>query len=128
MKFLALLVALMLLNFTYARSIHDYQELVTELKKPAIESSVNLLLGGFNKADVATLIGSHAYDLARTGVGCGAGVFGGLDTAFTIADIIQSDPTDIGVYIFAVIYSIAWWQQNGQYIDYMCSTFWSLLH
>ena len=108
--------------------VHDYNELVRELRKPAVEVSVAQLLGGFRKEEVIDIVGGAAYDIARTGVGCGAAFFGGLDTAFTIWDIVSEDPTDFGSYIFAVIYSIAWWQQNGQYMEYMCSNFWALIH
>ena len=123
MKIVIVIMA-MLLAFSYA---HSYTEFVEDLKKPAIESVVNTLLGDFDKKEIMDLEG-EAYAIARTGVGCAAGVFGGLDTGFTIADIIRQDPTDIQAYIFAVIFIIAWWQQNGQYIEYMCTTFWNLIH
>eukprot|EP00345_Euplotes_harpa_P017943 CAMPEP_0168336658 /NCGR_PEP_ID=MMETSP0213-20121227/11686_1 /TAXON_ID=151035 /ORGANISM="Euplotes harpa, Strain FSP1.4" /LENGTH=128 /DNA_ID=CAMNT_0008341919 /DNA_START=17 /DNA_END=403 /DNA_ORIENTATION=+ len=128
MKSFIFFVVLIAFFTTVNTKVHDYNELVTELRKPAIEVTVAQLLGGFRKEDVVATVGSKAYDIARTGVGCGAGVFGGADTAFTIADIISQDPKDPGAYIFAVLYTIAWWQQNGQYVTYMCSTFWQLLH
>ena len=127
-KIAFLLVLVFVIQGTFAKSAHDYSEFVTDLKKPAIASVVNQLLGGFQREDVIELGDSKLYDIVRTGVGCVAGVSGGLDTAFTIADIIQSDPTDPGVYIFAVIFTIAWWQQNGQYIEYMCGNFWILIN
>ena len=127
MKIIYVIVLLMLSSMALGK-IHDYNELVTELRKPAVEVSVATLMGGFKKEDVVDIIGGEAYDIARTGVGCGAAVFGGLDTGFTIYDIVSQDPTDPGAYIFAVLYTIAWWQQNGQYLTYMCSNFWRLIH
>ena len=124
------LIALLLLviQFSASRSVHDYTELVTELKKPAVEVVVAQLMGSFRKEEITAIVGGEAYNIARTGVGCAAGIFGGLDTGFTIADIIRQDPTDPGAYIFAVLFTIAWWQQNGQYLEYMCSNFWRLIH
>ena len=124
------LIALLLLAIQFAspRSVHDYTELVTELKKPAVEVVVAQLMGSFRKEEVTEIVGGEAYNIARTGVGCASGIFGGLDTGFTIADIIQQDPTDPGAYIFAVLFTIAWWQQNGQYLEYMCTNFWRLIH
>ena len=65
---------------------------------------------------VPSMAKSKTYAIARSGVGCSAEVFGGGDTVFTIVDIISQDPTDPGANIFAVIYLIAWWQQNGKMI------------
>jgi hypothetical protein len=122
---IVIVVLAMLVAFSCA---HSYQELIEQHKKPAIESVVNSLLGNFKKEDVVDIVGGEAYDIARTGVGCAAGFFGGLDTGFTIADIIRQDPTDFETYIFAVLFIIAWWQQNGQYLEYMCINFWRLIH
>ena len=88
--------------------------------KPSLETTVAKLLAGFDRQDYINVAESKAYAIARSGVGCGAGVFGGGDTVFTIVDIISQDPTDPGAYIFAVIYLIAWWQQNGKMVTDYC--------
>ena len=127
MKIAYLIAFMMILSICSAKA-HNYRELVEDLRKPAVEVTVAQLMSGFRKEDVIDVMGGHAYDIARTGVGCAAGVFGGLDTGFTIWDIVSQDPTDFEVYIFAVLYTIAWWQQNGQYLEYMCGNFWQLIH
>ena len=128
MRYITVLLVVMAMAWTAQSKMMNYDQKLSEMKKPSIEVVVAQLLGGFKKEDYIHIVGSKAYDIARTGVGCGAGVFGGADTIFTIIDIISQDPTDPGAYIFAVIYTIAWWQQNGQYVTYMCSNFWQLLH
>ena len=55
------------------------------------------------------MVESKAYAIAKSGVGCGAGVF-------AINYIVSQDSIDPGAYIFAVIYLIVWWQQNGKMI------------
>ena len=127
MKFAYILAFVMLISFSVAME-HSYTELIEDLKKPAVEVTVAQLLSGFETPEVKELVGGEAYAIARTGVGCGAGVFGGLNTGFTIYDIISQDPTDFESYIFGVLYAIAWWQQNGQYLEYMCTNFWHLIH
>ena len=62
------------------------------------------------------MVESKAYAIARSGTGCGAGVFGAGDTVFLLIDIISEDPTDIMSYVFSVLYLYAWWQQNGKMI------------
>ena len=128
MRFAAYLMVFMVLAWTAHSRVQDYNQMLQDMKKPSIEVVVAQLLGGFKREDFSKLVGSKAYDIARTGVGCGAGVFGGADTVFTIIDIISQNPKDINSYIFAVLYTIAWWQQNGQYVTYMCSNFWILIH
>ena len=127
MKLIYVIVFLMISSMAFAK-INDYNELVKDLKKPDVEVLVNQLMGGFKKESVVDIIGGETYNIARSGVGCAAGFFGGADTAFTIIDIVSQDPTDFQSYIFAVIFSIAWWQQNGQYLEYMCTNFWRLIH
>ena len=68
------------------------------------------------------------YKIARSGVGCFSGGLGLLNTVFTDIDIISSDPTDWFNYVFSVLYLYAWWQQNGQFVEVMCTEFWSLVH
>ena len=125
MKIAIIIALIMMLSIATA---HNVNSLVEEHRKPDIEVTVARLMGAFNKGDFASIVGGNAYDIARSGVGCGAGFFGGLDTGFTIYGIIAQDPTNIQSYVFAVIYSISWWQQNGQYLEVMCTNFWTLLH
>ena len=127
MKLSCILVVLMIVSLSLAR-ITNYNELVEELKQPDVEIYAQQLLDTFASKEVLEMLGGHAYDVARSGVGCASGFFGGLNTGFTIYDIILQDPTDPGAYVFGVIYAIAWWQQNGQYMEYMCKTFWDLTH
>ena len=128
MKILCFLALILFAGMAYGVKEHDYTELVEELKKPAVEVFVAQIMSNFRREDLVHTIGGEVYDIARTGVGCGAGIFGGLDTGFTVWDILSQDFTDFGRWMFAIIYSIAWWQQNGQYITYMCTNFWHLIH
>ena len=128
MKILYLLAFILLASMAYGAKEHDYEELVAELRKPAVEVVVAQLMGHLNRDKLVPLIGGHGYDVVRTGVGCAAGVFGGLDQGFTILDIVRRNPTDWQRWIFAGIFVFAWWQQNGQYLGYVCGTFWELLH
>eukprot|EP00343_Euplotes_focardii_P003451 CAMPEP_0205814770 /NCGR_PEP_ID=MMETSP0205-20121125/20108_1 /ASSEMBLY_ACC=CAM_ASM_000278 /TAXON_ID=36767 /ORGANISM="Euplotes focardii, Strain TN1" /LENGTH=87 /DNA_ID=CAMNT_0053099549 /DNA_START=42 /DNA_END=302 /DNA_ORIENTATION=+ len=87
MKFAYILTLIMLVSFTVAKE-HTYSELIQDLTKPAIEVTVAQLMASFDRPEVKELVGADAYAIARTGVGCGSGVFGGLNTGFTIYDII----------------------------------------
>ncbi|CAI2382674.1 unnamed protein product [Moneuplotes crassus] len=127
MRLSLVIVALLLVSTTLAK-YHTYEEFTKELRKPAIEASVVQILESYFTPEVVELLGGQAYNIARTGVGCAAGVFGGLNTGFTIWDVISQAPRDIDSYIFGAIYAYAWWQQNGQYMEYMCSNFWDLVH
>ena len=124
----SILIVILLLATTSMAKYHTYQEFVGELRKPALESSVAQLVEAYFTPEVVDLVGGHAYNVARTGVGCAAGVFGGLNTGFTIWDVISEAPKEVDSYIFGVFYALAWWQQNGQYMEYMCGNFWDLIH
>ncbi|CAI2384034.1 unnamed protein product [Moneuplotes crassus] len=111
-----------------ARREHTYEELINDMRKPALAVSINSILAHLTKERLEPLIGNRATDIVRDGVGCGSGVFGGLDQAFTVVDIIRRDPTDWFGYVFATIFIFAWWQQNGQFVTYYCGNLWEEIH
>ena len=76
-------------------------------------------------SDMESQLNNETYDLVRSGVGCVAGGTDFVNTVFTIADVIQTDPKSWEVYLFGGLYLYAWWQQNGQYMNYMCTYFWT---
>jgi hypothetical protein len=78
--------------------------------------------------DVEPTPNGHGYDVARTLTGCVSGSLAFVDTVFTDVDIIMTDPENWEVYLFAVLYLYAWYQQNGPFTAYMCRTFWELIH
>ena len=127
MKILFLFVLVLLLSSTFARKKHTYEELIKDLRKPAIELSINQILNHLSRERLEPLLGSKGFDIVRDGVGCASGVFGGLDQGFVIVDIIKQDPKDWFSYVFAIIFVYAWWQQNGQFITFYCGNFWDLI-
>ena len=126
MKIVLLVAVLMMATFATAKGL-SHKELLEAHPVPSIEQTVSKIFGSVSPDTFKNVVGGEAYNIARTGVGCAAGVFGGADTGFNIYDVVRSDPTDFEVYIFAVLYAIAWWQQNGQYLEYMCVNFWRLI-
>ena len=128
MKIVYIFAFIMLVGMSYGINAQDYEELTAELRKPSVEVSVSHLMRGFNQDIMMPKMGFYTYDLIRTGVGCGAGVFGGLDQGFTIWSIVQKDITDWSKWVTAAIFTLAWYQQNGQSVGHMCGTFWELLH
>ena len=127
MKVICVFFLVLLLSSSMARD-HSYEELIQDLRKPALEVTIQQVLGHFNREKLVPYLGSRGYDIVRDGVGCVSGVLGGLDQGFTVADIIRQDPTDWFRYVFAAIFIVAWWQQNGQFITFYCGNFWELIH
>ena len=103
------------------------EELFAKLqeRKDPVAESLQYIIDAVQRTDDNE---NKAYEVARTGIGCSAGAFGLLNTIFTDIDVIASDYTNWEVYLFAVLYVVAWYQQNGQFMVYMCETFWQLVH
>ena len=125
MKAICVFMLALLVSSTMA---HNYEELVNDLRRPGLEATVQQVLTFIKNEKLMPILEGRGYDIVRDGVGCAAGVFGGLDQGFNLYDIIMSDPTDWPVYIFAAIFIFAWWQQNGQFITYYCGNFWNNIH
>ena len=129
MKFTAVFLIFMVLSWSAQSKITDFNQKFSEMNmRPSLEVTVAKLLAGFDRFDYINVAESKAYAIARSGTGCGAGVFGAGDTIFLLIDIISEDPTDIMSYVFSVLYLYAWWQQNGKMVTYWCTEFWTLLH
>ena len=124
MKSIYLAVLLASLCLANAASVEELFTKMQERKDPVGES-LQYIIESLKRGDSNE---NKAYEVARTGIGCSAGAFGLLNTIFTDIDVIASDYMNWEVYLFAVLYVIAWYQQNGQFMVYMCETFWQLIH